>query len=235
MKKFLAIVLVLMLILNISHAQSPLSLLSNSSQSPLGSGDVAAALKQALNNGVQKGTTQLSAANGFFANATVKILMPPEAKKVEDRLRSMGFGQQVDDAILSMNRAAEDAAKSAAPIFLNAITNMSISDAIGILKGSDTAATHYLRGSTTVALTLAFTPVIKQSLEKVGATKYWNQMFTTYNKIPFVSKVNPDLTAYVTDRALSGIFYEIGLEEKNIRKNPVARTTDLLKQVFGQL
>jgi hypothetical protein len=192
----------------------------------LSTDDIGAGLKEALNVGVQKGTAQLSAVNGFFSNAAVKILMPPEAQKAEKTLRGMGLGKQVDDAILSMNRAAEDAAKSAAPIFLNAIKQMTITDAVGILKGGDDAATKYL-------LTAAFNPVIKQSLEKVDATKYWNSVFSTYNKIPFVKKVNTDLVAYVTDKALSAIFYQVALEEVNIRKNPLAQTTSLLKSVFG--
>jgi hypothetical protein len=132
-----------------------------------------------------------------------------------------------------MNRAAEDAAKSAAPIFLNAIKQMSISDAWSILRGSDTAATAYLRKTTTASLTNAFKPVIDNSLEKVDATKYWNTVFTAYNKVSF-NKVNPDLSAYVTDKALYGIFYEIGQQEMQIRKDPVARTTDILKKVFGK-
>ncbi len=196
--------------------------------------EVANGLKEALSNGVQKGTTQLSSVNGFFANAAVKILMPPDAQKVVSTLRSIGLGKQVDDAILSMNRAAEDATKSAAPIFLDAIKQMSIQDAWGILKGSDTAATAYLRNKTTIQLTNSFTPVIRQSLDRVDATKYWNTLFETYNKLPFVTKVNPDLSTYVTDKALSGIFYEIGQEEIAIRKNPVERTSDLLKKVFGK-
>ncbi|MGI8950016.1 MAG: DUF4197 domain-containing protein [Chitinophagaceae bacterium] len=200
----------------------------------LSTDEVAGGLKEALNAGVQKGTQQLSAVNGFFANAAIKILLPPEAQKVENTLRSVGLGKQVDDAILSMNRAAEDATKSAAPIFLNAIKQMTIQDAWAILRDGDTSATHYLRAKTTVSLTSAFSPVIQQSLQKVNATKYWNTLFTTYNQMPFVQKVNPDLTAYVTGKALDGIFYEIGLQEKDIRKNPVARTTDLLKKVFGQ-
>lgn len=194
--------------------------------------DVVAGLKDALNKGVSTGTANLSAVNGFFADAAVKILMPPDAEKAEKTLRNMGFGKQVDDAILSMNRAAEDAAKSAAPIFLNAIRQMSIQDAWGILRGSDTAATAYLRKTTTDALTGAFRPVIDKSLEKVNATKYWNTVFTTYNKFA-LNKVNPDLEAYVTGKALEGIFYEIAQQEVQIRKNPVARTTDILKKVFG--
>jgi hypothetical protein len=132
-----------------------------------------------------------------------------------------------------MNRAAEDAAKSAAPIFVNAIKNMSIADAWGILKGSDSAATTYLRTQTTQPLTEAFRPVIEGSLAKVNATQHWNTLTSAYNKIPFVSKVNTDLTGYVTNRALSGMFFQVAQEEQKIRKNPVAQTTDLLKKVFG--
>ena len=158
--------------------------------------------------------------------------MPPEAQKVEKKLRSIGMGKQVDDAILSMNRAAEDAAKSAAPIFINAIKQMSIHDAFWILKGGDFAATNYLKDKTTASLTEAFRPVIESSLKKVNATKYWNTVFTTYNKFT-TEKVNPDLPAYVTEKAMAGIFYQVGQEEQKIRKDPVARTTDLLKKVFA--
>jgi hypothetical protein len=199
----------------------------------LSQGDVGSALKQALNNGVQKGTAQLSAVDGFFKDAAIKILMPPEAVKVENTLRGMGLGAQVDQAVLSMNRAAEDATKSAAQIFLNAITQMTIQDALNLLQGGDSAATHYLRVKTMLALTNAFKPIITTSLQKTDATKYWNDVFSTYNKAPFVKKVNPDLVAYTTQKALDGIFYEVALEEKNIRKNPAARTTQLLQSVFG--
>lgn len=191
-------------------------------------------LKAALNQGVNKGTSQLSAMDGFFRDAVVKILLPPEAQKVESTLRSIGMGKLVDDAILSMNRGAEDAAKSAAPIFLNAIKQMSITDAWNILKGSDTAATSYLRVKTTSPLITAFQPVINSSLSKVDATKYWSTMINAYNKVPLVRKVNPDLGAYVTERALAGVFYKVGQEEKSIRENPAARATDILKKVFGQ-
>ncbi|HVX51029.1 MAG TPA: DUF4197 domain-containing protein [Chitinophagaceae bacterium] len=197
--------------------------------------DIANGLKDALNKGVQAGTQKLSITDGFFKNMAVKILMPPEAQKAEKTLRGMGLGDEVDKAILSMNRAAEDACKSAAPIFLDAIKKMTITDAIGILKGGDSSATSYLRVKTTHELTTAFMPVIKTSLDKVDATKYWNTIMTTYNKVPFVKKVNPDLADYVTQKALSGLFYEIAQEEVSIRKNPVARTTDILKKVFGGL
>lgn len=209
--------------------------LAQTAHTQLSNLDVADGLKEALNKGVQKGAQKLSVTDGFFKNLAVKILMPPEAQKVEKTLRGMGLGDQVDQAILSMNRAAEDATKSAAPIFINAIKQMTITDAIGILKGGDSSATRYLRIKTSPALTAAFTPVIKTSLEKVDATKYWNTVMNTYNKVPFTKKINPDLTAYVTEKALAGLFYEIALEEISIRKNPVERTTDILKKVFGGL
>jgi hypothetical protein len=189
-------------------------------------------LKEALNVGTDKSTQKLAAMDGFFKDAAVKILMPEEAKKVEQKLRSIGLGKQVDNAILSMNRAAEDAAKSAAPIFLNAIKGITIQDGLGILKGGDFAATNYLKGKTVSQLTEAFRPVIEQSLQKVNATKYWNTVFSTYNTFSR-EKVNTDLISYVTERALTGIFYQVGLEEQKIRKDPVARTTDLLKKVFS--
>lgn len=202
------------------------------SKDSLSTTDVVSGLKQALEIGAQKSSNLLSKTDGFFANAAVKILLPEEARKVEKTLRNLGMGKLADDAILSMNRAAEDAAKSAAPIFKQAIVNMSWQDAWGILRGSDTAATAYLRGSTSSALTEAFRPVIAQSIDKVGATKHWNTLFTNYNK--FASKkINPDLTAYVTEQALRGIFIQLAQEEKDIRKNPAARTTELLRKVFG--
>jgi hypothetical protein len=203
------------------------------SLSSLTNGDIVNGLKEALSKGAQKSSDKLSVTDGFFANAALKILMPPEAQKVEQKLRALGFGAQVDEAVLSMNRAAEDAAKSAAPIFINAITSISISDALGILKGNDTAATGYLRGKTLSSLTEAFRPVIENSLQKVGATKYWTTLFTTYNKLPLVSKINPDLSSFVTERATAGIFTQLGQEEAEIRKNPLARTSELLQKVFG--
>ena len=203
-------------------------------QTGLSNDDIVSGLKEALVTGSTKGANLLSQTDWFFANAALKILLPPEAQKIEKTLRSVGLGKQVDDAILSMNRAAEDACKSAAPIFSNAIKQMSFQDAVGILKGSDTAATSYLKSKTTNPLTEAFRPVIESSLEKVDATKHWNTLITSYNKLPLVrDKINPDLAAYVTERSLSGIFYQVAVEEKEIRKNPLARTSDILKKVFG--
>ena len=195
--------------------------------------EIAAGLKEALSVGAQNSSSKLSAANGFFGNSIIKIMMPEEAKKVESTLRSAGMGKLVDDAILSMNRAAEEAAKSSAPIFVDAVKGMSIQDALGILRGTDTAATVYLKGKTWSALTSAFTPVINDALQKTGATKYWTAVFDAYNKIPLTKKVNTDLSGYVTERALGGLFYQVSVEEKNIRANPAARVNDILKKVFG--
>ncbi|MDP4213517.1 MAG: DUF4197 domain-containing protein [Bacteroidota bacterium] len=207
---------------------------SNSSGSGLSSDDIVGGLKQALTLGARKSADRLSAVDGFFKDAAVKILLPPQARNVEKTLRNLGMGKIVDDAILSINRAAEDASKSAAPIFVGAVKNMSVRDGLGILRGADTAATGYLRKSTTPQLTGAFHPVIDSSLIKTGATKYWKDIFETYNKLPTTfRKVNPDLTGYVTQKAIDGIFYYVAQEEMKIRKDPAAQVTDLLKKVFG--
>lgn len=168
-----------------------------SNKQGLSNDEIVQGLKEALSIGANNAGKQLSAVDGFFRDAAIKILMPPEAQKAEKKLRSLGMGKLVDNAILSMNRAAEDAAKSAAPIFINAVKQMSIQDAVGILRGGDFAATGYLKDKTTSPLTEAFRPVIENSLKKVDATKYWNTVFTTYNKFSS-DKVNPDLSAYVT-------------------------------------
>jgi Protein of unknown function (DUF4197) len=194
--------------------------------------NIAEGLKQALSIGTQNSANRLSAVDGYFADAAVKILIPPDAHNVEKTLRQFGLGSLVDKTILSLNRAAEDAAKSATPIFTEAIKQMTINDALGILKGGDFAATNYFKDKTTASLTAAFSPVISKSLDKVDATKYWSDMFTAYNKFS-VKKVPVDLNAYVTQKAIDGIFYEVGLEEQKIRKDPAAQVTDLLKEVFG--
>ena len=195
--------------------------------------EVGKGLKEALNQGIEKGVEQLNKKDGYFKDAEIKIPMPEEAKKVEKKLRDLGQDKQVDDAIESMNRAAEDAAFAAKEIFVIAIKDMTLTDAMGILKGEDNAATKYLNKATYAALTAKFQPIIKVSLDKVGATQYWNTVFTNYNKIPFITKVNPDLVAYVTEKALNGLFIQVAKEELLIRKDPLARGTDLLKKVFG--
>lgn len=209
---------------------------TGSGGSNLTNSEIIAGLKQALEIGSNNAGNQLSAVNGYFGNQLVKILMPPEAKKVEQTLRSIGMGSEVDKAILAMNRAAEDAAQKAAPIFIDAIRTITIQDGLGILRGGNGAATNYLKGRTTQQLTNAFRPVIENSLNKVDATKYWAQVFTIYNRLPTtVNKINPDLPAYVTERALNGLFITVEQEENKIRQNPSARVTDLLKKVFGQV
>mgnify|MGYP000719305310 FL=1 len=199
----------------------------------LSTDDIAGGLKEALLKGAQTGTQKLSSPGGFLENAALKIIMPPEAQKIESTLRRLGFNQLMDDMIVSMNRAAEDACKTAIPIFTNAIKEMTITDGINILKGSDTSATAYLRTKTNTALAQSFSPIIKTSLDKVNATKHWEKIISTYNSVPLIGKkMNPDLVAYVTDKSLSGIYTEIASQEKDIRANPAARTTDLLRKVF---
>jgi hypothetical protein len=152
---------------------------------------------------------------------------------MEKTLRSMGMSKQADDFVKSMNRAAEDAAKKAAPIFVDAVTKMTIQDGLQILQGSNTAATEYLKRTTSPKLKTEFKPVIKISLQKVQVTKYWNNLARSYNKVPFVKKVNPNLEEYVTDKALEGLFKLVAEEEIKIRNNPKAQVTNLLQQVFG--
>jgi hypothetical protein len=190
-------------------------------------------LKQALELGTGKSSDQLSAVNGFFSNAAVKILFPPEAQKVEKTLRSIGLGNLADNVILSLNRAAEDAAGKAKPIFVNAIKQMTLTDVTNILLGSQDAATQYFKRNTTLQLSASFKPVIQTSLNKVGATKYYTDAANAYNKVPFVSKVNPDISDYVMHKAIDGLFVQIAQEELNIRQNLGARTTPLLQKVFG--
>jgi len=163
----------------------------------------------------------------------IKIPFPPDAQKMEKKLRDIGLGSDVDNFIMTLNRGAEDAAKQVKPIFIDAIKKMTITDVTSILKGQPDAATQYLKKTTTTQLQAQFKPIIKTSLDKVNATKYYSDLATKYDKIPFVKKVNPDLVAYTTDLAIQGLFIKIAEEEKNIRANPVARTTDLLKKVFG--
>jgi hypothetical protein len=200
----------------------------------LTSAEVAEGLKEALIKGISTGSDLASQLDGYFKNPEIKIPFPPEVKKVEDKLRQIGLGGEVDKFVLTLNRGAEDAAKEAKPIFITAIRSMTIQDAWGILKGNDNAATEYLKRTTSAQLKEKFKPVIQSSLDKVNATKYYGQLVGRYNQIPFVEKVNPDLNEYATDRAIEGLFLMIAKEEKNIRDNPVARTTELLKKVFSQ-
>ena len=230
--KYILVVMLLCFSIQCTPLQQVTNNLPDSGNTSNNQQKIVQGLKQALTIGTQNSTNKLSAVDGFFADAAIKILMPPEAQDVEKTLRRFGLGSLVDKTVLSLNRAAEDAAKSATPIFVNAIKQMTITDALGILRGGDFAATNYFKQKTTDALTQAFSPVISKSLNKVDATKYWSDVFTAYNRFS-TKKVETNLTAYVTQKAIDGIFYEVGLEEQKIRKDPAARVTDLLKQVFG--
>ncbi|MFT3980928.1 MAG: DUF4197 domain-containing protein [Ferruginibacter sp.] len=200
--------------------------------SSLSNDEIIQGLKEALTIGTDSSAKRLNKVDGFFANAAIKILMPPEAQKAEKTLRQFGMGSLVDKAVLSMNRAAEDAAGGISTIFWDAIKGMTLSDGLSILKGGDFAATEYLKKSTTAQLTEKMRPIIEASLSKVNATSYWKDVFTAYNKFS-KTPVNTDLSAYVTEKSLSGVFYSIGQEEQKIRKDPAAQVTGLLKKVFG--
>lgn len=195
--------------------------------------ETASALKEALTKGIGQAAIDLSQVDGYFGNPRIRIPFPPEAEKIANTLRDIGMGKLVDDVELSVNRAAEDAAAKAKPIFVDAIRAMTIQDAMGILFGGENAATNYLQEKTTASLTSAFKPVIQTSLDKVNATKFWTDAITAYNKIPLVKKQNPDLVDYVNTKALEGLFVKVGQEEAKIRENPIARTSSLLKKVFG--
>ena len=195
--------------------------------------DAANGIKEALIKGTNESVKATSAADGYLKNPLIKIPFPEDARNVETKLRAMGMGKQVDEAITSINRAAEDAAKDAGNIFVTAVKNISVNDAVNIVKGNNDAATTYLKTNTSTELNAKFQPTIKTSLDKVNATKCWTDLINIYNKIPLVKKVNPDLTSYVTGKASDGLFLMIAQEEGKIRKDPTARTSELLKKVFG--
>ncbi|KXN98744.1 hypothetical protein LS48_09290 [Aequorivita aquimaris] len=194
---------------------------------------IANGLRQALDKGIDKQVTKLTQKDGFYKNQLVKIMLPSELQKVDQGLRDIGLGSLADEGIKALNRAAEDAVKEATPIFVSAVKEITFADAKNILLGPDNAATNYLEQRTTSALYSKFNPVIKQSFSKVGADQIWTNIITKYNSIPFVTKVNPDLTDYVTTEALQGVYKMISVEEKDIRNNISARTTTLLQQVFA--
>lgn len=195
--------------------------------------DAANGLIEALVQGATNGSDVLSKVNGFLGNPQVKIPFPPEAQKIESTLRNLGMNKMCDDVINSVNHAAEDAAAQAKPILINSIRSMTIKDAMDILFGADNAATEYLKKTTTAQLTEKFKPAISSSLNKVGATKYWSDAVNYYNKIPLVDDLNPDLTAYVTQKALDGLFLMIQQEELKIRQDPKARASEIVQKVFG--
>jgi hypothetical protein len=200
--------------------------------SGIGNVEIASGLREALDMGIDKQVTKLTKENGFFRNELVKILLPPELQKVDKTLRDVGLGKLADEGLKVLNRAAEDAVGEATPIFINAVKGITFNDAKTILLGNDNAATQYLTNATKTALYDKFNPVIKNSFEKVGAAKIWRNLITKYNNIPLTKNVNPDLTDYVTQEALNGVYTMIAVEEKEIRTKVSSRTTDLLKKVF---
>lgn len=211
-------------------ANSLPAILENSS---LGQTQIAAGLKEALQQGIDKQVSNLTKSDGFYNNSLVRIGLPTELQKVEKTLRDVGLGSLADEGIKALNKAASSAVKEATPIFVDAITNMTISDATTILMGNKNAATQYLVKSTKSSLYKKFNPVIKSSFNKVGADKVWSNIISKYNALPMVKDVNPDLTDYVTEEALKGVYTMIEKEEANIRTNTASRTTNLLKSVFA--
>jgi hypothetical protein len=195
--------------------------------------EVAAGLRQALDKGIDQQVSKLAQENGFFSNELVRITLPPELQKVDRALRDVGLSSLADEGLKVLNRAAEDAVQEATPIFVNAVKEITFTDARNILLGGDTAATAYLSQKTSDQLYTKFNPVISNSLDEVGATQVWTNIIQRYNQLPLTSNVNPDLPDYVTQEALKGVYTMIAVEEKEIRNNFAARTTDLLKRVFS--
>jgi hypothetical protein len=236
-KRFLSPVFVLLFLTNLSYAISLDDLTKGMKGPPSGGTDESTAvsgLKEALSIGAGNAVSSVSKTDGYFRNPIIKILMPEKIQRVADVLKKAGFEKQVDDFILSMNRAAERAAPQAKSIFVDAIRGMTFEDARKILQGGDTAATDYFKGKTSPKLYDAFKPVISSSMDDVGVTRSYKEMMGKYESIPFMKKESVDLDHHVTTKALDGIFYMLGQEEKKIRTDPAARVTDLLKTVFGK-
>lgn len=200
---------------------------------PLTNDEVIRGLKEALTVGTNNSTALTSKLDGYYKNPEIFIPFPPEAIKVKEKVEALGMKSQVDKFVLTMNRSAETAAKEAGPIFIDAVKQMTIADGFTILRGNDNAATMYLKDKTSGKLRTKFKPVVKNAISKVEVTKYWNPVISTYNKIPFIEKQNPNLDDYITTKAMDGLFIMIEKEEKKIRKDPLARVSDILKRVFG--
>ncbi|MBC9795195.1 DUF4197 domain-containing protein [Sinomicrobium weinanense] len=198
-----------------------------------GNEQIASGLRQALDFGIDKQVSKLTQKDGFFKNEMVKVLLPAELQKVDKTLRGIGLGNLADEGLKVLNRAAEDAVKEATPIFVDAVKNITFTDAKNILLGGDNAATAYLQSSTEKQLYGKFSPVINNSLSRVGATEIWTKIINKYNSLPITNNVNPNLTDYVTNQALKGVFTMIAVEEKEIRNKAAARTTNLLRSVFA--
>ena len=211
------------------------SIMNSTQQSgALSSVDISNGLKQALELGIAQGVDLLSQKDGYYGNSLAKILFPEPLQKVDNTLRSIGLGSLADEGVKLLNRAAEDAVTEAKPIFINAVKNLSFSDATAILTGGKNAAPDYLKKTTTQSLIQAFSPKIQASLGKVGADQVWSSIIDKYNAVPLVTKVNPDLTSYVTEKAIDGLFLQIAQKEEDIRTNIGSRTTPLLQKVFAK-
>jgi len=234
MKKIIALTLVSFTAFGCAEMTSVLNEVNNSTSTPsLTNSEVISGLKEALTIGTNNSTALTSRLDGFYKNPEIFIPFPAEAIKVKEKVEAIGMKKQVDEFVLTLNRAAETASKEAAPIFVDAIKNMSIADGFAILRGENNAATQYLRDKTSANLKIKFNPIVKNAISTVEVTKYWNPIISAYNKIPFTEKQNPDLEDYVTTKAMDGLFLMIQKEEANIRLNPAARVTDILKKVFG--
>ena len=221
----------------ISNSQSILDRVKNKvSKNPgLTEEEAGKGVKEALNNGINSAVSFLNKPDAFFKSELYKVLLPPDAKKMEKTLRDLGMGKMCDDAIEAINRGAEDAVGYATPIFVDAIKQMTVTDALKLVSGGKNSITEFFREKTSAKLKAAFMPAINASLERTNATKYYGDAVTRYNKVPMVKKMNPDLADYVADRTLFALFDRIAVEEANIRSNPAARTSDLLKKVFGSV
>ncbi|MFI0427919.1 DUF4197 domain-containing protein [Mariniflexile sp. HMF6888] len=227
-------ILVVLLVLNITACAELQQVVNQLPQGVgIGNDEIAAGLRQALDFGIEKQVTKLTQTDGFYKNDLVKILLPEELQKVDKGLRDIGLSKLADEGLKALNRAAEDAVKEATPIFVDAVKGITFADAKNILIGKDDAATQYLNSKTQTALYAKFNPVIKNSFSKVGADEIWTNLINKYNSIPFTADVNPDLTDYVTNEALKGVYTMIAVEEKEIRNNLSSRTTALLKKVFA--
>lgn len=227
--------LAFIIILNLTACAELQEVVNNLPQSSgtISNADIASGLRQALNLGIDKQVSKLTQKDGFFKNDLVKILLPDDLKKVDKGLRDIGLSNLADEGLKVLNRAAEDAVKEATPIFVDAVKDISFQDAKSILLGADDAATTYLNNKTSAALYAKFKPVINNSFSKVGADQIWTNLINKYNNIPFTNDVNPDLTDYVTNEALKGVYTMIALEEKEIRNKVSSRTTTLLQKVFA--
>ena len=238
MKKITLITIISILLFGCAEMTNVLSEVNDSMNSasgpaPLTNLEVVKGLKEALTVGTNNSSALTSKLDGFYKNPEIFIPFPPEAIKVKEKVEALGLKPQVDKFVMTLNRSAETATKEAAPIFINAITSMSIADGFTILRGGENAATTYLKNKTSEQLRVKFKPVVKNAISTVEVTKYWNPVINTYNKIPFIEKQNPDLDDYVTNKAMDGLLLMIEKEEKKIRKDPLARVSDILKRVFS--